>query len=708
MTSWYTNKIANLPLRSSLLVLIVGLVASMVAIACVGNPWATPTPPPSPTPLPTMQSLLVIPELAQGAGGRDASGKFISATRGARIAIVSDAEGKLTVSIPMALPRGTGLASFSDSASGVVLTDSSLVIPFDNHANGASARLLAKLKPMVGTGTSAEAAIETLEIETAEVQGNLLQPDPTMGKVSFQLKGELKSLPPGAEIRTTLTKSPNLAAATAITQAAARIQNKITEIAFVAEVATTRLESSKDIGSQTVTLSVGREWADRVGVSNVAVASVAGNSAELLLTRLVRYTPDNKAIFMAHSQRGASTFALAALERPAPTPAPAAVFYRLIAENDPPGSGSVQVDPPSPNSRYLQGTRVVLRAKANLTHKFYRWEGDAGGPSEVIEVLMDSDRTATAVFAPLDFELSAVSVPPYGGTIRFSPYLNSYEYGTRVTATAEPAPGFKFVDWTGDAYTSANPVSLVMDRSKDITAHFAAIQFSFTTSVNPGGSGTVTPQFGSGELNSSVTLKATPAAGYVFSFWTGDISGAENPATLALDQNKNVVANFAPAKYALTTEAQPSIGGTVNPGGSYNYGAGATLKAQPNPDYNFAGWGGDVSGNENPKLINITKDTNAVARFEIKRYTLNVTISPNWGGSVSPSERGVYPTGTMVFLSATPSPNYIFVSWSGDFTGVAPFIDVRMTRDISLTANFRYVPPPPPPPPPSPTATPRP
>jgi hypothetical protein len=57
---------------------------------------------------------------------------------------------------------------------------------------------------------------------------------------------------------------------------------------------------------------------------------------------------------------------------------------------------------------------------------------------------------------------------------------------------------------------------------------------------------------GAGNYNqgSSVTLTATPQAGYVFSHWQGDVVGVSNQVTVAMDVAKNVSAVFIPESAA--------------------------------------------------------------------------------------------------------------------------------------------------------------
>jgi uncharacterized repeat protein (TIGR02543 family) len=46
-------------------------------------------------------------------------------------------------------------------------------------------------------------------------------------------------------------------------------------------------------------------------------------------------------------------------------------------------------------------------------------------------------------------------------------------------------------------------------------------------------------------VGASATLTATPATGYVFSGWTGDASGTDNPLTLLMNADKTVGASFS-------------------------------------------------------------------------------------------------------------------------------------------------------------------
>ena len=53
--------------------------------------------------------------------------------------------------------------------------------------------------------------------------------------------------------------------------------------------------------------------------------------------------------------------------------------------------------------------------------------------------------------------------------------LDMYLEGTVVTLTAVPASGYQFVNWSGDASGTANPTTVLMNKSKTVTANFTII-----------------------------------------------------------------------------------------------------------------------------------------------------------------------------------------------------------------------------------------
>ncbi|MBV9464096.1 MAG: family 16 glycosylhydrolase [Verrucomicrobiae bacterium] len=58
------------------------------------------------------------------------------------------------------------------------------------------------------------------------------------------------------------------------------------------------------------------------------------------------------------------------------------------------------------------------------------------------------------------------------GAVEAEPNLEEYPLNTRVRLKAVARPGFRFTGWTGDLNGLANPIDVMMDRSKEIRARF--------------------------------------------------------------------------------------------------------------------------------------------------------------------------------------------------------------------------------------------
>ena len=79
----------------------------------------------------------------------------------------------------------------------------------------------------------------------------------------------------------------------------------------------------------------------------------------------------------------------------------------------------------------------------------------------------------------------------------------------------------------------------------------------------------------------------------------------------------------------------------------------------------------------------------AVANQGCPIYNLSIKARPSNGGSVSPSS-GIFKHGTNVLLTATPSEEFVFESWSGGDgdTGNTTTLNVTVTGPKTIYANF--------------------
>jgi uncharacterized repeat protein (TIGR02543 family) len=88
-----------------------------------------------------------------------------------------------------------------------------------------------------------------------------------------------------------------------------------------------------------------------------------------------------------------------------------------------------------------------------------------------------------------------------------------------------------------------------------------------TLSVSTDGSGSVTknPNQATYPYGAVVQLTAVANSGWVFSSWTGSLSGTTNPASITMTGNKSVTAHFTTNQYTLTITTDGSGSVTKNP-----------------------------------------------------------------------------------------------------------------------------------------------
>ncbi len=210
----------------------------------------------------------------------------------------------------------------------------------------------------------------------------------------------------------------------------------------------------------------------------------------------------------------------------------------------------------TPNqTSYASGTTVTLQATPNSGYVFTGWSGSLTGTTNPATLVMNSNKSVTANFAPV---MNTLTTSAANGTVTRTPNQTSYASGTTVTLQATPNSGYVFTGWSGSLTGATNPATLVMNSNKSVTANFAPVMNTLTTSAT-NGTVTRTPNQTSYASGTTVTLQATPNSGYVFTGWSGSLTGTTNPATLVMNSNKSVTASFA----ASGTNTSEKVGTTT-------------------------------------------------------------------------------------------------------------------------------------------------
>lgn len=146
---------------------------------------------------------------------------------------------------------------------------------------------------------------------------------------------------------------------------------------------------------------------------------------------------------------------------------------------------------------------------------------------------------------------------------------------------------------------------------------------------------------------------------------------------------------FEPCTLTIIIDGQGSA--AINPDKtSYKYGDNVTLTAMPDVGYEFAGWSGDLTGNENPVTITITKNMTITAHFTQNQYTITTNIIGQ-GYVTKYPEKETYTYGEIVTLTAIANAGWNFSEWSGDLTGTQNPINITMNGNKNITATFILV-----------------
>jgi hypothetical protein len=123
------------------------------------------------------------------------------------------------------------------------------------------------------------------------------------------------------------------------------------------------------------------------------------------------------------------------------------------------------------------------------------------------------------------------------------------------------------------------------------------------------------PPGGVYDAGTVVTLTAEPDSDYLFTGWSGALGGDDNPATIVMDDDRDVTATFRRLR-TLTTGVKGRGSVVLDPpGGVYADDSIVTVTAVPDGNARFRDWDGDLSGDGNPETLVMDGDKSVTANF---------------------------------------------------------------------------------------------
>ena len=327
---------------------------------------------------------------------------------------------------------------------------------------------------------------------------------------------------------------------------------------------------------------------------------------------------------------------------------------------------------------YNYGTTIHLTAHSNTGYVFDRWnDGNITNPRTIF---VEGDASYTAVFIPLQYEITTECDPVEGGSVSGA---GIYDYGSTATLTATPNENYSFICWSDGIASNPRIVTVTGNANYKAIFHFNGTpMYTITVKPNNPDLGTVT---GSGTYPQGTTIEisATPNIGAVFTGWDDGIT--DNPRNITVTQDMVVTAIFTEIEtYTITVRAENPLLGSTYGSGVYPLNQIVNIGATPNAGFYFSGW---QDGNmNNPRTITVTGDAEYIASFAqnpVETYTLTVYCDENQGFIIG---AGTYLAGSVATIAAIPAEGYMFVKWSDNTTDNPK--EVLVDHDIILSAFF--------------------
>lgn len=368
--------------------------------------------------------------------------------------------------------------------------------------------------------------------------------------------------------------------------------------------------------------------------------------------------------------------------------------YTISLSANPDNGGSV-----SGGGTYQEGESCTVSATANDGYAFSNWseDGEEVSSNSNYTFTVNGNRTLVAHFEllpPNSYSINVSADPSNGGSVSGG---GTFEEGQSCTVRATANNSYIFSNWTenGIEVSTNARYSFVVNSNRTLVAHFTTIvqsNYTISVSASPSDGGTVTGG-GTFEQGQSCSVRATANSGYTFANWTenGNEVSTDANYTFTVNSNRNLVAHFTAQSantYTINVSANPSNGGTVAGGGTYEQGQSCTVRATANSGYTFVNWtenGSQVSTNVN-YAFTVSGNRDLVANFTQQNpYTISIGVTPTGAGSVTGG--GSYYQGQSCTLRATPASSFDFQKWTKNGTQVS----TNATYTFTVTESATYV-----------------
>jgi hypothetical protein len=169
----------------------------------------------------------------------------------------------------------------------------------------------------------------------------------------------------------------------------------------------------------------------------------------------------------------------------------------------------------------------------------------------------------------------------------------------------------------------SNPYLFRVTANSQVTATFAAAQYDLAVNVVGEGEVKRSPDKTAYSYGEEVTLEALPEPGWSFAGWSDGL-GNNPEIAVTVNGDRLLTATFTQDVYTLDLKIFGKGTVQVSPAQeTYHFGDKVDFTAEPDQDWKFLGWGGDLKGNELQNSLVFEGDQFVAATFvmkEIRNY----------------------------------------------------------------------------------------
>lgn len=361
------------------------------------------------------------------------------------------------------------------------------------------------------------------------------------------------------------------------------------------------------------------------------------------------------------------------------------------------GQGSVELDPAS--DLYDHGSEVSMSAIPATGWEFVKWSGDVDETANPVTLTIINPLSVVAEFQRKEYPLT-IEIEGNGEVQEevIPQRTTDYSYETLVELTPIPAEGWEFLEWSGDISGNETPVQIRITGSTSITAIFQLKQYSLEVNTEGSGNVVIDPVQEFYTHGTTVSLTAVPADGWEFSGWSGDRVVTESVIQIELLNDVILTALFERMDFELNIDIEGE--GEVlqevlrNRRTLYPFETSVRLSSKPSDGWFFYEWSGDVSGDENPAIVQMNTTKNITSVFKDANDFLNLETSGE-GRIVLYQEAYSMDKSRRNFrVRAVPENGWEFTGWGRDLSGVEnnQRVTIDGSRTYDITANFKRIP----------------